>query len=634
VAVIHTLFREGTGVNALGGREETRNNVPHSIALTRVSFSFSLAGTTGACLAADEYGGWQLEAWSFNGSSPRWRSLPLRQAVMPKDQLVPLADGRILLCRNRSTSHEISLITPRADGVCEQRLEVVESRGLRLLADPAAQFFALAIATDERGYSRIWRISPCEPHLECVGELSGLLLGGVWLDSTGTRLAVDRTQDGGPAKAVAVDLRDASWSSLLNISPTSNDRLLAYHPVSGFLLISTDAGGEERLGWGRLDGSEPLGFPDTLHQPTHAAQPLGFAPDGRHVLMHFDKGVRSHLAVYTPTSDHLTPIPIPPGRVRGMATWTDSLIRFPFSTPTQPPSVATTGIGATASWSLTPDMPVGRRWADAHIEHLPSAGGSIEAIVYGGSGWRTNKHLVVALHGGPMSAWRFEFELLFQTLAAAGIAVVAPNQRGSTGYGIHHTLAIRGAWGGPDLDDICGIARLLATERRAAGTGGLAVFGVSYGAFLALLAASCEPDLWSRCVALAPFLSGPRLYREASLRVRMLLKQLGGCQELCDDLGPRDVLRLCHGIQARILIAHGDQDSVIPVTQSRTLRHCLLELGRREGTDFEYLEIPGGRHELLKATGSNTLHQQILHFLLRDEHEQGLKLQRQDTERR
>jgi pimeloyl-ACP methyl ester carboxylesterase len=584
--------------------------------LTRVSFCFSSAGTTAACLAADEQGVWRLEAWSLDGPSPRWRLLSLEQAVTPRDQLVPLDDGRILLCRNRVTSHEISLLTLHGDTVCEQVLEVVESRGLRLLPDPGIQFLAAAIATDERGCSSVWRVSAHAPHLQHVGGLSGLLLGGVWLDSTGTLLAVDRTVDGGPVKAVSVNLQDGSWTSLLNISPTSNDRLLAYHPGSGLLLASTDALGEERLGWGRLDGLKPVSFPDTLHRPAQIAQPLGFDPDGHRVLVHFDKGVCSRLAVYAPASDHLAHIPIPPGRIRGMATWTDSLVHFPFSTPTRPTGLATAGTGVTAIWSLTPDIPIGQDWADAHIEQLAGAQGSIEAIVYGGPSWRTNKHLVVALHGGPMSAWLFEFEPLFQALAAAGIAVVAPNQRGSTGYGADHTLAIRGAWGGPDLDDIRCIARDLVTERRTVGAEGLAVFGVSYGAFLALLAASCEPGLWSHCVALAPFLSGPRLYREATTRVRMLLKQLGGCQELCDDLGPRDVLRLCHGIQARLLVVHGDQDSVIPVTQSRMLIDHLLKLGRRQGIDFDYLELPGGRHELFNAVGSYALHQQIVRFFL------------------
>jgi pimeloyl-ACP methyl ester carboxylesterase len=618
--------------------------------LARISFSFSPAGTKAACLAADEHGNWQLEAWSFDGLSPRWWPLHLTKAVTPSDQLIPLDDGSVLLCRNRSDAHEITLIERHmdreeawGDAPLEQVLVMIQSRGLRVLSSPGIGL-AVVIITDERDDSTLYRLSTRAPHLERVAELSGLLSGGVWLDDTGTLLAVDRSENSGPAKVIAIDLRDGSCTPMLDVSKTSNDRLLLCHPHSELLLVSTDALGEDRLGWGRLGGPEPVRFPETLHQPGQAAQPLTFDSDGQRVLVHFDEGVRSRLAVYTPATDRLMPLQIPAGRIRGTACWIGEVVRFPFSAPAQPTSVATTRIGRAASWSIAPgheatslrlgseDPASGVYWAQAHIERLKGVTGPIEAIVYGGQNWRTNRHLVLALHGGPLSAWRFEFEPLFQHLAAAGIAVVAPNQRGSTGYGAEHTRAIRGAWGGPDLDDICCVARALVAERRAVGAGGLALLGISYGAFLALLAASCEPDLWSHCVALAPFLSGPRLYHEASPRVRTLLEQLGGCQELHDGLGPRDALRLCDTLRAKLLIVHGDQDNVIPVTQSRALRQRLLELGSREGMDFEYLEIPGCRHVLLTGAESNALIQKIVRFFLPQQVRR--RPLRQDTERR
>ena len=38
--------------------------------------------------------------------------------------------------------------------------------------------------------------------------------------------------------------------------------------------------------------------------------------------------------------------------------------------------------------------------------------------------------------------------------------MVAPNQRGSTGYGAAHRNAIGGAWGGPDLADVLRLGRI------------------------------------------------------------------------------------------------------------------------------------------------------------------------------
>jgi dipeptidyl aminopeptidase/acylaminoacyl peptidase len=286
--------------------------------------------------------------------------------------------------------------------------------------------------------------------------------------------------------------------------------------------------------------------------------------------------------------------------------------------PRRSRSTSPTAPGARCSaWPSAPTTgPSG--WADAHVEQLQGAAGPVEAIVYGGRDWRASERVLLALHGGPLDAWRLEFDPLFQLLARAGIAIVAPNQRGSSGYLPGHALALRGAWGGPDLEDVRRIALRIAAERGRLGVGvlgDLALLGLSYGAFLALLAASCEPELWSCCVALAPFLSGPRLYRDGDPAVRGLLERLGGCQELHDALGPRDLLRLVGGLRARLLLVHGGDDEVIPVAHSRALRQRLLDLGRREGEDFDYLEVPSGGHDLVATAGTPALREHVVRFL-------------------
>jgi dipeptidyl aminopeptidase/acylaminoacyl peptidase len=254
-------------------------------------------------------------------------------------------------------------------------------------------------------------------------------------------------------------------------------------------------------------------------------------------------------------------------------------------------------------------------WAKAELIELPGPAGPIEAIAYGGPGWQSCPHLVVALHGGPLSSWRFDFDPLFQCLAQAGAAVVAPNYRGSTGYGDEHLRAVVDNWGGPDLEDVLHLGRSLRNERGRRQLPMPVVLGASYGAFLALLAASGEPQLWSACVALAPFVSGPSLHGCADIAVRDRIEQLGGLKRVSDTLGPRDVLQACTSLSAPLLLIHGKKDDTIPVEQSRLLRRRLAELGRTEGTDFEYLETNGGHKEVAVAW-PNDLRQKIMSFCL------------------
>ncbi|WP_052682110.1 S9 family peptidase [Saccharothrix sp. ST-888] len=258
----------------------------------------------------------------------------------------------------------------------------------------------------------------------------------------------------------------------------------------------------------------------------------------------------------------------------------------------------------------------GGRWHPAQSLELAGPAGPIEAVVYGGDAWLSSPHLVVALHGGPADAWRLEFDPALQRMAAGGLTVVAPNQRGSIGYGLEHAMAIRGAWGGPDLEDVLHLLDGLSGQRTALGLEPPALFGVSYGAFLALLATAHAPaDQVSRCAVVAPFLSGTRLLAEAAAPVRALTTRLGGGDPIADARGPRDVLQLAHQLTAPLLIVHGDRDEVVPVSQSRSLRHELLRIGRAEGTDFRYVEAAGAGHEVLAEEGGAVLHELLAGFL-------------------
>jgi dipeptidyl aminopeptidase/acylaminoacyl peptidase len=56
-------------------------------------------------------------------------------------------------------------------------------------------------------------------------------------------------------------------------------------------------------------------------------------------------------------------------------------------------------------------------------------------------------------HGGPVWAYYAEFQDLAQLLAANGYAVLLPNPRGSSGYGLDYCKAIYADWGNKDFQD-------------------------------------------------------------------------------------------------------------------------------------------------------------------------------------
>ncbi|MBV8541043.1 MAG: S9 family peptidase [Pseudonocardiales bacterium] len=589
----------------------------------RINFVFSGNGRYGTSLrtSGEDVA---LESWTLVSEEARGQTIP-DVVVDGGTHALPLDDGRVLLFQRGGVSpsgrHEITLLKPQGKDFSVERLGAIPSLlGGYLLPSPSSAQLGFVVALNPR-YSTIWRLSASPPRIVHVAQVPGSLDGGVWLDGDARVLAVNQTCGSCRSNGITVDLAQGSWQTIWSRSVTSADRILLGSLRSKIIIVTTTVSGEERLGWARI-GEPTVHFPDTLHRPGYERRALTLDDRGERLLVHEVAGAVSRLFIYTPAEDSLVPLTGPPGRISSPASWTGDLSRFPFSSPAQPPTLATVRLGAVPRWSLSRDHDVDGHIAapQAELVELEGPAGPIEAIVYGGPDWRACEHLVVALHGGPLSSWHFGFEPLFHCLSAHGVAVVAPNYRGSTGYGEEHLRAVIGHWGGPDLDDVLHLSRSLNNGRRLHQLPRPVVLGVSYGAFLALLAACHAPESWSACVALAPFLSGPRFYDSANVAVRHRIEQLGGLRRIENGIGQRDVLQACAALSAPLLLMHGVADETIPVEQSRMLRRRLLELGMAEGVDFEYAEVDSDHGGLFQQ---KTLSRRVARFCLaRSAHEQ------------
>ncbi|MFD7729938.1 alpha/beta fold hydrolase [Kitasatospora phosalacinea] len=627
------------------------------LALRRLGFTFAGDGSHAACLAAGADGGWYAESWRLPADGPAVPvALPSEEGL--RAQLLALPDGRVLVCRPAGGGYALVLL---AAGEPEVPLAALRLPGLRMLAVPggaasAGGPVAVLLGTDTRPVTTVWLLAADGSAPREVAQLPGVHGGGVWLDAAGRLLALDRVA-GGVLKSIVLDLELGTATPLLELGERSNDRLVLFDPATGFGMLRSDAPGVDRLGWALVGGGGPVRFPDCLHRPGRLLRPVAVAPGSAagaepQVVLQADHGAASALVLWRAGGKQLRPLPVPPGRLGAVGHWSAAGLRMPYSAPDRPAALATLDVAALlAAEPLPAGAPValplplaplgspaprrpgpaapsgwrldgsaepgdGGRWRSARCLELAGPAGPVEAVVYGGESWLSAPHLVLALHGGPADAWRLEFDPALQRMAADGLAVLAPNQRGSTGYGPEFAMTIRGAWGGPDLEDVLALLEAVAGQRAASGLEPPALFGVSYGAFLALLAAAHAPaGSVARCAVVAPFLSGGRLLAEATAPVRALTVRLGGDRELDDARGPRDVLRVAHRLHAPLLVVHGDRDEVVPVGQSRSLRHELLRLGRVEGVDFRYVEAAGAGHEVLAEEGAAAVHELLAGFL-------------------
>ena len=85
---------------------------------------------------------------------------------------------------------------------------------------------------------------------------------------------------------------------------------------------------------------------------------------------------------------------------------------------------------------------------------------------------------------------------------------------------------------------------------------------------------------------------------------------MGDPEANADRWRDRSALHFAHQMTGQLLIVHGVNDPRCPISQARIFRDRLLELGKVEGEDFEYVELAEEGH------GSTDIDQKIRAFKL------------------
>ncbi|MFJ7126840.1 hypothetical protein [Streptomyces sp. NPDC098101] len=294
-----------------------------------------------------------VERWTLDGPEPYAVPLPLDQPEEPHTQLLPLADGRVLVCRRvDGRRRSFSLLYPTGPATGELRLGSVDAPGSEdlVLLPPSPDgicAYAMCVGPDT---TTLWLVAGGAFGPERVAEVRGRCSGGVWLDRTGRMLALDRRLGDGPVKAVAVDLeRGGEVTPLLQITEESDDRLLLADPDSGLLLIRSDAPspGHDRLGWGVLGSLLPVRFPDCLRLDDAAVTPFAvqpgqvLMPESCAVALRIDAAAGSWVGTWRPSSRRMDQLAAPQGWLAGTGLWTpEGVLRLPYATPGTPCGLA------------------------------------------------------------------------------------------------------------------------------------------------------------------------------------------------------------------------------------------------------------------------------------------------------
>ncbi|WP_051235525.1 alpha/beta hydrolase family protein [Marinimicrobium agarilyticum] len=231
-----------------------------------------------------------------------------------------------------------------------------------------------------------------------------------------------------------------------------------------------------------------------------------------------------------------------------------------------------------------------------------------------------NLPTVIYPHGGPHTYDRVGYDGFVQAMAARGYAVVQPQFRGSTGFGIDHWKAGQGEWGRGMQDDLTDAVRYL-TEAGLTDAERVCIVGGSYGGYAALAGAAFTPTVY-RCAVSINGVSDltsmmehdEEKFEESDWVYEYLTRSVAKDFFTPERIAAYSPANFAGGIKTPILLIHGEDDKRVPVEQSELMAENL----RKADKAVEFVRLKEAGHNLWKEESRVKALSEVLKFL--DQH--------------
>jgi dipeptidyl aminopeptidase/acylaminoacyl peptidase len=202
---------------------------------------------------------------------------------------------------------------------------------------------------------------------------------------------------------------------------------------------------------------------------------------------------------------------------------------------------------------------------------------------------------VLWFHGGPEAQERPGHGPLFQSLVDRGIAVFAPNVRGSSGFGRSFVNADNGPLRYAAIADVESCVKHLVSTG-VADPGRIGCMGRSYGGYLTLAALTTYPDMFAVGIDVCGMSNFATFYEHTEPWIASAAVSKYGDPvtdaELLRDLSP--ITRIDR-LTTPLMVVHGENDSNVPVIEAEQVVEALAA----RGVEHKYLLFADEGHELL-----------------------------------
>jgi dipeptidyl aminopeptidase/acylaminoacyl peptidase len=256
---------------------------------------------------------------------------------------------------------------------------------------------------------------------------------------------------------------------------------------------------------------------------------------------------------------------------------------------------------------LSPDMLI-----EPELHRFSSFDGlSVPYWLYRKPGTEAGAPVVFDIHGGPEGQEWPTYEPLLAYLINEGFTIVAPNVRGSTGYGKrYHHLDDKEK----RLDSIADVAALAEhlVKTGIAQPGKMGIMGASYGGFMTLSGITEYPKLFSAAVDtvgmsnLETFLENTAEYRRAHRESEY--GNLANDREILRRVSP---IHKADRIITPLMVVHGANDPRVPLSEAEQIVGSL----KSRGIAVKFLCYPDEGHGLAKLENRLDCYPQVAAFL-------------------
>ncbi len=428
---------------------------------------------------------------------------------------------------------------------------------------------AIAFAAMRDGSFDIWVVTVADGAVRRVTTSDAYELTPEWTPD-GRHLVYVRADDrwvdhdimvvpvaGGEARLVA---RDRGWFDYGTIGTRSTFGTPLVSPDGGSILFRSARSGWINYWVAPIGGGEPRAL---------AAEPADqsdarWSPDGKWVAFVSNRNGTLDLRVVASGGGAArVVVPVPVG-VAGNPAWSPDSRRLAYTlaTPTRPQDLYVVNVDGGAPRQLTFSQPAAteRALVVPRKVRYQSDEFSITGYLYLPPGARAGERFpgILYIHGGPTGQFSDSYQYQPQFLARMGYVVLAPNIRGSSGYGVAFEKANDPCWTICDLRDVAaGVAYLKSLpEVNGARMG---ITGISYGGIMSMAAVARAPDLFQAAIPQSGYADWVSFhdYNAELGHTKLLAHEWGAWPDSAAVYRRNSSIGLVHQVKAPVFLVHG-----------------------------------------------------------------------------